>query len=991
MNKHFTSNILFFALLLFARVSFAQYGPGGVGNATGINGQPLMHLWFRADVSSEVVRTPSGKVTRWKDVSGNNRAANQTDTLLSPTYVTGAINGKPAIRFNGTSNARLFGWFPDSVAIGPMTFIVVCKEIASTAPVGGVFCYNGYYGIYHENTNGVNNYVLDGDGANAAGAANTNVNTSAYHIVTGVYSATANTTKNSSMFADGALQENYNPFYGKDLIKYTGFELGGRTYGNWYTRTYAGDIAEAVSFRSNLDSAKRILIENYLGAKYGLNTKGNRYAHWNTTFRNQVAGIGRFNATSTSLEGSSDVITLKDPQNLADNRFMLMGHNAGSIAFNTVETPNNDVNYTLRAPREYRFDKTGGDLGATRILVDFSVMNSYVPAGYQRGIFIDADGDFRAGAQFIDLSSFSGNLYQSPLVNIPDNWYLTIGCVKRTVSLTSSTGSGFENGVQFPSVIAALNYPYDGSSGNNVTITYTTAPIGTYPATGPGDNDGINDYNSTRFEATILAGQASVDLNQGAFETDAALEINNDGESEANTETMRLSINTISGAFFGNSLTYTYYITDDDFFRKISISSGLITSWAELDQGQFLDVNVQLELVSGQVGGPTAVSLVIPAPCTAGKDYIFLDAINMEDSVFRDTIDAGQRFSTVRLRLLGDDNDEDNEALTINLFDPESGTLSQVNPISHTINVIDNDAAPSVRFASTGIRSSESVLAYNVEVNLSRASEKVINVPFTINGASTAISGATDYDIPSLTPLLFAKGDSAEVIPMAISDDQIEEEEETVVIVLSANPTNAVQGSPSTFTYTIVDNDIYGSTGPGGVDKGGTLGGSLGLWLRADGPVTITSGKVSTWGDASGNGFNATQTTASKRPTQVANVVNGKPVIRFSKTGKTNMRGDFVPDQRVNPVQMFVVAKNIATTSTFSGMFCTNKWGGIYSDAGNAAVTDGFTFASGFDVNATAATSSNTPTNPTQMAQFNIFDSQYLSNSTQNSDRKSVV
>ena len=56
------------------------------------------------------------------------------------------------------------------------------------------------------------------------------------------------------------------------------------------------------------------------------------------------------------------------------------------------------------------------------------------------------------------------------------------------------------------------------------------------------------------------------------------------------------------------------------------------------------------------------------------------------------------------------------------------------------------------------------------------------------------------------------------------------------------------------------------------------------LWLDAADSTTVTtvSGDVSQWNDKSGNGRNATQTTAAKRPFLNSSSVNGKDSISFS-------------------------------------------------------------------------------------------------------------
>lgn len=57
----------------------------------------------------------------------------------------------------------------------------------------------------------------------------------------------------------------------------------------------------------------------------------------------------------------------------------------------------------------------------------------------------------------------------------------------------------------------------------------------------------------------------------------------------------------------------------------------------------------------------------------------------------------------------------------------------------------------------------------------------------------------------------------------------------------------------------------------------------LQLWLDADdaASLTLVSGAVSQWGDKSGKANHATQGTAAARPTVLANILNGKPVVRF--------------------------------------------------------------------------------------------------------------
>jgi hypothetical protein len=58
----------------------------------------------------------------------------------------------------------------------------------------------------------------------------------------------------------------------------------------------------------------------------------------------------------------------------------------------------------------------------------------------------------------------------------------------------------------------------------------------------------------------------------------------------------------------------------------------------------------------------------------------------------------------------------------------------------------------------------------------------------------------------------------------------------------------------------------------------------LQLWLRADNSVSTTGSNVTTWGDVSGSGNNATQATSTKQPTLISNAINGMPAVSFNGT-----------------------------------------------------------------------------------------------------------
>ena len=70
------------------------------------------------------------------------------------------------------------------------------------------------------------------------------------------------------------------------------------------------------------------------------------------------------------------------------------------------------------------------------------------------------------------------------------------------------------------------------------------------------------------------------------------------------------------------------------------------------------------------------------------------------------------------------------------------------------------------------------------------------------------------------------------------------------------------------------------------------------LWLDANQITGLNDGDaVATWSDASGNGYNATQGTASQRPIYKTGILNSRPVVRFDAVDDTLSNGTFAVNQ----------------------------------------------------------------------------------------------
>jgi uncharacterized repeat protein (TIGR01451 family) len=69
-----------------------------------------------------------------------------------------------------------------------------------------------------------------------------------------------------------------------------------------------------------------------------------------------------------------------------------------------------------------------------------------------------------------------------------------------------------------------------------------------------------------------------------------------------------------------------------------------------------------------------------------------------------------------------------------------------------------------------------------------------------------------------------------------------------------------------------------------------TVTGGLKLWLKADAVTGANDGDfIGSWPDSSGNGNTVSHTNTNRWPTYRANVRNGRPVVRFSRTGTADV------------------------------------------------------------------------------------------------------
>lgn len=804
-------------IILVATSAFSQTGPGGVGNSSS------NFLFLKSDAGTSTT-TNNVTISSWNDQSGNNNHATQATSGSQPVYKTAQLNGYPSISFNGTSNNLATpSVFPTN---SDYTKFVVGKVI-NTSPNNNFFSgTNVGHALYL--SSGSLQPKLFHNGTFVNSSISMTLNT--FALISGTY---VNSSMSGEIFVNGA----------SGGTGTTGNANGDNTifigsYGN--ANYLAGDVTEVIGYNFTLNSAQRIIVENYLAAKYALTISNNKF-NYASTHSNDVVGIGRVDASNTHINARSvGMLDISQPSaaSFSNGDFLVAGHDGASAgAWNTAEIPASGN--IQRLSREWRVTKTGSV--ATMTLGVNSSGLPALPSTYTKYvIMVDADGDFTSGASVYELPFVSGSSYARTSVPIADGNYIAIGVVRPAIQFTSTTTEQFEPTSQ--PVQVSLNY----ITASSVTVNYSSTA-------GSATGGGV-DYTLAAGTATITAGNSTTNITPS---------IVNDAIVESD-ETFTITLASPSaGINLGSNTVNTYTIHDDDNARKIAFTAASSNAAESVTS-----VTLTISLNNIDATNPTRVDYSVTGGTATGGgvDYTFTAGTA--------TIAANASSTTISFTVVDDAIYELNETIIISLTNPTNSNLGTNYQYTYTIN--DNDGLPVLGFSSSSSNGLESVSSVNIPLSMSIGSYTYASVNYTVTGG-TATGGGVDYTLANGTFTIPA-GSTSGNINMTIINDLIVELNETIIITLSS-PVNCTLGT-TTFTYTIIDNDSFGYTGPGGVgDNTSNM-----LWLRADlGTSTTTdNATVTTWTDQSGAGTNASQATAGNRPVFKTSQVNSLPAVRFN-------------------------------------------------------------------------------------------------------------
>lgn len=846
-------------------------GPGGVLDSASFG------FWLRADRGvvngGGTTAVDTDNVDVWQDQSNNsNDGVEETD--FAPTFIfnlpefgnngTDNVNGKPVIKFDGGNTEALTIEDDALVNTGGGNFTAKTVSIAfqtgadvTTRQVlwdqgstgNGAIMYleggNVYVGIWSGSQGWDGDYRVSG----TVTANSTYVLTLEFDGANTQISGFLNAANQGSTATGSGILNTHGGDNGIGA-QIQGGQYGAENDSDNGDHYFTGKMMEMITINQVLNTAQRLIMENYLTAKYGILVGGNRRYDYRNTHSYDIAGIGRSGATEANLAArTSNLLKISNASSLDIGDYLMIGHdNDGVASYVATNIPNGNVE---RLAREWRVTETN-EVGTVKFTFDPSATAASPSAAFtEMALLVDADGDFTSGAAVVPLTQ-NGSVYEAD-IEVANGDYLTIAAIRPVVDFVLVAANGDEDAGTI-AVEATLNIPLASSA----TVDFALNGGSSSATEGAG-----NDFTLADGTMTFAAGETTQSFTIELL-TDALVE---------SDETVVIDLSSPSvGLNLGSVTTYTFTINDINNPQEIDFA--VATSIAEEDA---VNHNITLKLNAVNATQNTLVDFAVTGGTAAGGGIDFTLASGTA------TINSGDLTTAISVSISEDLFNELDETIVITLSNPVNANLG--TNTSHTLTIVDNDSDPTISFASADSRGSEANTSVAIPIALSNAAGVSISVDYAVTGGSATIND--DYTLAAGT-LTFTPGSTSETVSMVVVNDADLEVDETVIVTLS-NPSNATLGAITSFTYTIADNDPEGTNGPGGVlDSTDYV-----FWLKIDQAVftdslALTEASDGTiiqrWNDLSGRDYHGIGVSGSEPiyGNNLGDNINGRPVANFS-------------------------------------------------------------------------------------------------------------
>ena len=549
-----------------------------------------------------------------------------------------------------------------------------------------------------------------------------------------------------------------------------------------------------LAFTVTLDPAAATQVTvNYADAGSGTATSGTDYA--------AIGGTLTFSAGETRK--TIAVSVRGDTADEADETVVIVLSNASGASIVTARgtgtIADNDIpGFSIDSPSAAEGDSESSSL-------TFTVTLS--PASYRQVSVNYADAGTGTATSGSDYAAFGGTLTfaagetsKTIAVSVTDDALdepdetvvIALSGASSGASIAAASGTGTIADNDIPGFSIDSPSVMEGDSGSrSLTFTVSLSPASHQPATVNYADAGSGTATSGSDYETLAGGT----LRFAAGETRKTIRVSVTGDAEFEPDetvvialsnaTSDASIATASGTgIIANDEDTPGFSIDSPSVAEGDSESTILTFTVTLSPASYRQVSVNY----ADAGSGTA---------TSGSDYAVLAGGTLRFA-------AGETSKTISVSVRGDTADEANETVVIALSDASGASLASARGTG----TIADDDTPSFSIDSPSAAEGDSGTASLMfTVTLSPASYQQVSVNYADAGTGTATSGS-DYAALGGT-LTFAAGETSKTIAVSVTDDALDEPDETVVVVLS-NASSGTSIATASGTGTIADNDVPG-------------------------------------------------------------------------------------------------------------------------------------------------------------------------------------
>ncbi len=362
-----------FLLISFLSLNlYSQTGPGGVGSTDGSAGQPKNVLWLDA---STLAYTNGNDLATWNDVSGNGNNLTQLTSGFTPIFRdnAGNINGHPRAEFSKVNNRIVIDPFNDMPTSGITNFVIY----KTTDSGDGLISYNtstvdNAFLLYDNN----NMMTFINGGVYNPPAGEPDYNSGSWQIMSHKWKSSGG---NIIYYRDGnqihtGTRTGSIPSGGRLAI---GGEQDNSGTGAPFApnQAFQGEIAEIIMYNSFLNSAQRLIVENYLSEKYNLafaTPANDKYTGNNASYVHNIAGIGQEADGNHTQTSSGGLYLYEWNSSLANGEYLMLGHSNTTNNSTTTYT-GGDLPASTQASwaRQWYIKKNSTDGIDAKLIFDF--------------------------------------------------------------------------------------------------------------------------------------------------------------------------------------------------------------------------------------------------------------------------------------------------------------------------------------------------------------------------------------------------------------------------------------------------------------------------------------------------------------------------------------------------------------------------------------------------------------------------------------------